>query len=69
VPEYYRIAYPDLRFERGYVHEVAARCIDDWRESSRAYIAGPPPAVKAALRLMVVTARMMPSDVRYDQFT
>ena len=69
VPKTYRDAYPDLRFEKGFVHEVAARYMGDWRGSVRAYIAGPPPAVEAALRLMIAGARLTPADIRYDKFT
>jgi toluene monooxygenase electron transfer component len=61
--------YPALAFDTGKVHEVVAR------ESSAipaphvsAYVAGPPAAVIAALRVLLVQLKVSPAAIRYDKF-
>jgi len=34
----------------------------------RAYLAGPPPAVDAARKMLVLQAKLSPSDILYDKF-
>ena len=62
-------AHPDLAFDTGFVHEVAARHMQAWVEDVRAYVAGPPPMVDAMLRLLLREARLSPRDIRYDKFS
>src|SRR5262249_5747046 len=64
-----RAAHPDLAFDMGFVHEVAARHMKEWVEDVRAYVAGPPPMVDAMLRLLLREARLSPLDIRYDKFS
>jgi toluene monooxygenase electron transfer component len=61
--------YPALGFERGLVHEVAARNLNGKFHNARAYVAGPPPAVDAAIRMLLLEARFTADNVRYDKFS
>ena len=69
VSEELRAAHPDLAFDTGFVHEVAARHMNEWVEDVRAYVAGPPPMVDAMIRLLLREARLSPRDIRYDKFS
>ena len=54
---------------QGFVHLVAAeRMAGEWNGPT-AFVAGPPPMVDAALRMLVMEARLPASDIRYDKFT
>jgi len=35
----------------------------------RAYVAGPPPAVDAALRLLLLEGKLTADNIRYDKFS
>ena len=61
--------HPRLRFERGLVHEVARRSMAGKFQDTRAYVAGPPPAVTAALRVLLVDGKLSPANIRYDKFS
>ena len=61
--------WPRLRFERGFVHEVAKRAMAGKYENVRAYLAGPPPAVDASIRFLLVEAKLKPDAIRYDRFS
>jgi len=59
--------YPQLAFEKGFVHEVAGRHMQSRYQNVRAYLAGPPPAVDASIR-MLLQAKMTTDNIRYDKF-
>jgi toluene monooxygenase electron transfer component len=61
---------PGIRFEQGMAHEVAARVptVAAWRERA-VFVAGPAPMVQASLRMLMKSARVSPTQVRYDSFT
>jgi len=61
--------YPLLRFERGMVHEVAGREMAGKYQNLRAYLAGPPPAVDAAIRMLLLEAKLTADNIRYDKFS
>jgi toluene monooxygenase electron transfer component len=61
--------WPKLRFERGLVHEVAKRAMAGKYQNVRAYLAGPPPAVDAAIRVLLLDARLTTDNIRYDKFS
>lgn len=61
--------YPALAFERGLVHEVAARSMKGKYQNVRAYLAGPPPAVDAAIRVLLLEAKLTADNIRYDKFS
>ena len=58
-----------LRFERGLVHEVAKRNMAGKYQNVRAYLAGPPPAVDAAIRVLLLDAKLTGDNIRYDKFS
>ncbi len=69
VPDTARRAHAHLEFERGLVHEVAARCMEGRFHNVRAYLAGPPPAVEAAIRMLLLKAKLTTDNIRYDKFS
>lgn len=68
VPPSAAARYPALRFARGLVHEVAVGAMAGRCADTRAYVAGPPEAVNAALRALIRTAKLSPTDIRFDKF-
>jgi len=61
--------WPQLRFESGLVHEVAKRVMAGKYQDVRAYVAGPPPAVDAAIRVLLLEARLTTDNIRYDKYS
>jgi toluene monooxygenase electron transfer component len=61
--------WPGLRFERGLVHEVAKRAMAGRYQGVRAYLAGPPPAVEASIRVLLLEAKLTADCIRYDKFS
>jgi toluene monooxygenase electron transfer component len=61
--------WPGFRFERGFVHEVAKRGMAGKYQDVRAYLAGPPPAVDAAIRVLLLEAKLKTDSIRYDKFS
>lgn len=61
--------YPRVAFDRGMVHEVAARHMKGRYQNVRAYLAGPPPAVDAAIRVLLLEAKLTTDNIRYDKFS
>jgi len=69
VPEDAIQAWPSLKFEKGLVHEVAKRKMAGKYQNVRAYVAGPPPAVDAAIRVLLLDAKLTTDNIRYDKFS
>jgi toluene monooxygenase electron transfer component len=63
------VALSDEAFEQGFVHEVAGRALQGHYRHIRAYVAGPPPAVDAALRLLLLEGKLTADNIRYDKFS
>src|SRR5947208_7487520 len=61
--------WPGLRFERGLVHEVTKRVMAGSYPDVRAYVAGPPPAVDAAIRVLLLEAKLTTNNIRYDKYS
>ena len=61
--------WPLLAFDQGFVHEVAGRALKGHYRTIRAYVAGPPPAVDAALRLLLLDGKLTADNIRYDTFS
>jgi toluene monooxygenase electron transfer component len=61
--------FPQLCFARGLVHEVAKREMAGKYQDVRAYLAGPPPAVDAAIRVLLLDAKLTTDHIRYDKFS
>ena len=57
-----------IAFDQGLVHEVAQRRMEGRYQNVRAYVAGPPPAVDASIR-MLLKARLSTENIRYDKFS
>ncbi len=62
-------AHPGVSFARGMVHEVAHREMNGKYQNVRAYLAGPPPAVDAAIRILLLEAKLTADNIRYDKFS
>ena len=60
--------YPQLVFDRGFVHEVAGHNMEGRFNNIRAYLAGPPPLVNGAIG-MLLRARVTTDNIRYDKFS
>ncbi len=61
--------WPRLGFSQGLVHEVARNAMAGDYRDVRAYVAGPPPAVDAALRMLLLEAKLTADNIRYDKFS
>lgn len=62
-------ANPLLTFDQGFVHEVAMRVMEgQFTPKTRAYLAGPPPLVDGALRMLLLKARIPATEILYDKF-
>jgi toluene monooxygenase electron transfer component len=61
--------WPGLGFTEGLVHEAAGRAMAGRYQNVRAYVAGPPPAVDAALRLLLLEGKLTADHIRYDKFS
>ncbi len=62
-------AHPELRFDHGLVHEVASKIMQGKYQNLRAYLAGPPPAVDASIRMLLLQAKLPADNIRYDKFS
>lgn len=69
VPESLAAKYPGLAFDRGFVHEVARKRMAGNYANIRAYLAGPPPAVDASIRFLLLEAKLTAENIRYDKFS
>jgi toluene monooxygenase electron transfer component len=69
VPEKLVQDWPRLRFAHGLVHEVAKRTMAGKYQNVRAYVAGPPPAVDAAIRVLLLDAKLTTDNIRYDKYS
>jgi toluene monooxygenase electron transfer component len=61
--------WPKLRFDTGLVHEVAKRAMAGKYQDVRAYVAGPPPAVDATIRVLLLEAKLTTDNIRYDKYS
>ncbi|MEK9673764.1 MAG: 2Fe-2S iron-sulfur cluster-binding protein [Rhodospirillaceae bacterium] len=61
--------YPGLNFATGFVHAVASERMSGNYDNMVGYVAGPPPMVDGALRMLVLEARLPGTDIRYDKFS
>ena len=62
-------SFPQLRLADGFVHEAAARLIDGPVNSTLGFVAGPPPMVDGAIRVLITKAALPPDRIRYDKFS
>lgn len=64
-----RARYPALSFDMGLIHEIASRHMEGTHKNLQAYLAGPAPSVDAAIRHLVITAKLDPKFIAYDKFS
>ena len=69
VPAHALREYPNLHFDHGFVHEVAGKTMQGKYQDVRAYLAGPPPAVDASIRMLLLQAKLPADHIRYDKFS
>ena len=67
-PKSLKARHPALRFRTGFVHAVASAAMTGKYENIVAFVAGPPPMVDGALRMLIMEARLPAQDIRYDKF-
>ncbi len=60
--------HPEIRLASGFVHEVAAREMAGRYDNMVGFVAGPPPMVDGALRMLIMEARLPAQFIRYDKF-
>lgn len=60
--------YPLLQFTTGFVHEAACAAVEQPTIDTTAFIAGPPPMVEAAIRGLIMNAKISPQRIKYDKF-
>ncbi|WP_284508822.1 2Fe-2S iron-sulfur cluster binding domain-containing protein [Caballeronia sp. GACF5] len=68
VPSEYIADHPGLQFAHGFVHEVAIREMKGRLGNTHAFVAGPPPAVDAAMRSLVIQGKLSPTHIYCDKF-
>ncbi|MSO65486.1 MAG: 2Fe-2S iron-sulfur cluster binding domain-containing protein [Alphaproteobacteria bacterium] len=62
-------AHPNVTFATGFVHAVAGHAMVGRYADVTAYLAGPPPMVEAAMRMLVTEAKLPVSRIRFDKFS
>lgn len=60
--------FPSLDVAHGFVHQVAAQAMAGDYDNVAAFVAGPPPMVDGALRMLIIEGRLPAADIRYDKF-
>lgn len=60
--------FRQIRLASGFVHEVAAKSMVGRFENAVGFVAGPPPMVDGALRMLIMEARLPAQFIRYDKF-
>ena len=69
VPDDLRERYPELLFAQGFVHEVALDQMIGRLGNVHAFLAGPPPAVDAAMRGLMLKGKLNPQSISFDKFS
>lgn len=60
--------HPELSFDQGFVHEVALKRMAGRLGGVHAFLAGPPPAVDAAMRGLILQGKLSPKSISFDKF-
>jgi len=61
--------YDQIRLSSGFVHAaMASSMAGHYHQNTLAYLAGPPPMVDAALRVLISDGQLSPQAIRYDKF-
>ena len=62
-------SFPELKLADGFVHEAASRLLGATSDDAIGFVAGPPPMVDAAIRMLITEAGLTPNRIRYDKFS
>ena len=60
--------HPNIRLMHGMVGDATAQAMAGRYDNIVGFVAGPPPMVDGALRLLIRDARVPPQFIRYDKF-
>ena len=60
--------YPGIKLDKGFVHEAAMRALSAGVDNPLAFVAGPPPMVDGALRMLLRDAKVPAGSIKYDKF-
>lgn len=61
--------HPMLKLDTGFVHEAASREMSGKYDNVIGYVAGPPPMVDGALRVLISEGKLSAANIRYDKFS
>ncbi len=61
-------AFDEIGLASGFVHTALVSSMSGRYQNALAYLAGPPPMVDAALRVLISEGQLTPQDIRYDKF-
>ncbi len=54
--------------ERGFVHELVGRTLNGDLAAHRYYLAGPPPMIETAVRMLMIERKVPAQQIHYDRF-
>ncbi len=60
--------YPGIRLSGGFVHDVASAAMEGASDNAIGFVAGPPPMVDGAIRILLTKGGLAPGRIRYDKF-
>ena len=69
VPDTAPHQHPELAFAHGFVHDVALKQMAGRLGDVHAFLAGPPPAVDAAMRGLILQGKLNPRSISFDKFS
>lgn len=61
-------SYDEIHLASGFAHVTMASSMAGRYQNVLAYLAGPPPMVDAALRVLITEGQLSPQEIRYDKF-
>jgi len=61
--------YPEVTFASGFVHAVAGHAMVGRYDNVTAFLAGPPVMVEAAMRHLIMEAKLPARQIRFDKFS
>lgn len=62
-------SHEPIKLAGGFVHAVMSASMKGVQQDSLAFLAGPPPMVDAALRVLITEGQFSPRSIRYDKFS
>jgi toluene monooxygenase electron transfer component len=61
--------HPNIKLASGFVHEAAEAGLAGRQDDLIGFVAGPPPMVDGALKMLIAQLRLPPEFIRYDKFS